>query len=107
MIGPVTGPGADGVADRSRSTTGPPTPLSTIRVKTKMPSQRLLILLWQVLGSNQRRRCRRFYRPPPKLAPTRKNSAVSRSVGIGIRHRQLASANRCLPDILRGTPPDE
>jgi hypothetical protein len=36
---------------------------------------------WQVLGSNQRRRCRRFYRPPPKPPSTRANSAASESVG--------------------------
>src|SRR5215218_1615539 len=29
------------------------------------PSQRPVFDLWQVLGSNQRRRCRRFYRPLP------------------------------------------
>ena len=40
-----------------------------------------MILQWQVLGSNQRRRCRRFCRPPPKSFSTRANSAISESVG--------------------------
>jgi hypothetical protein len=58
--------------------------------------------LWQVLGSNQRRRCRRFYRPPPTCGPTRANSAASGSEGWN--RDQTPAVNRCQPMSL-GRPP--
>ena len=38
------------------------------------PSGRPFALVWQVLGSNQRRRCRQIYRPLGDMAVTRLNT---------------------------------
>ena len=42
--------------------------------KVERPSQRAFDLVWQVLGSNQRRRCRQIYRPRDDREVTRSNS---------------------------------
>ncbi len=47
----------------------------------KTPCQRPLLDWWQVLGSNQRRRCRQIYRPPDKPMLTRVNGPDLRFQG--------------------------
>jgi hypothetical protein len=92
---------ADGAVDRSPRPSQL-TPISPSESNSKVPSQSLLILWWQVLGSNQRRRCRRFYRPPPKSTPTRANSAASESVGWN--WDQTLGVSQCQP-MSPGHPP--
>ena len=67
--------------------------------KVERPSQRTFDLVWQVLGSNQRRRCRQIYRPPRNPALTRPNSTERASQGphrdrTAVDHRRRSRSSR-------------
>jgi len=68
----------------------------------KSPGQRPFKLWWQVLGSNQRRRCRQTYRPPDNLALTRSNTTSGRFQGpyrdrTAVSGRTYAASAECRP----------
>src|SRR5215213_1356383 len=74
---------------------------------TIWPCQSTVPILWQVLGSNQRRRRRRFYRPHANPLPLKQIVLpASPWDGIGIRRPQSAGANRSHPNGLRSSQGD-
>ena len=72
-----------------------------------MPSTKPLVRgrlqWWQVLGSNQRRRCRQIYRPPDNLALTRRNTTSQRFQGP---YRDRTPVSNRTPSASAGSHPD-